>query len=91
MKHEKEIIVPSSRKTVVDYYTCDCCGNRIDKSPSNYETDEVTIERTEGWSYPDTGEMTTTKVDLCSTCFSTHLLPLLEGIGVVPRVEESSW
>ena len=87
MKHTKVIEIPATTQEVVDFVTCDLCGQVIEEKL--YEVDEVTIKHTEGWSYPDGGYGTTYTLDMCGFCFRENLVPYLKDQGAV--LIESDW
>lgn len=58
MQHVKQILVPQEICTVVDYITCDLCGQKIKTERehySEYKENKVEIEWRHGMVYPEGG------------------------------------
>lgn len=87
MRHMKEMHVPAETKVVLDYVSCDLCGERI-KEPGSYEVDEVNTSHRVGTSYPEGGSGATTTFDLCARCFTEKLVPWAAELGAYPRVTD---
>jgi hypothetical protein len=96
MKHMRTVEVPATTKTVVDRVTCDLCGRGLDehyagKQLSSYYSDEVDINRRVGTNYPEGGNSTESKVDMCGECWKTKFVPWLRSQGAEPRTKDLSW
>ncbi len=85
MKHLKTLQIPATTKDVVEFITCDLCGEKI--ATHIYEVDEVIVNHRYGESYPEAGFGKETNVDLCGQCFEEKLIPWLRSQGVKPNEE----
>lgn len=74
---------------VAEHIYCDCCNTEIKKGP--FEIIEGLVMLKIGTSFPEGGNTTTIKADLCENCFKIKLVPFLESIGCKVRTEESDW
>lgn len=94
---EKTLEVPATTRTIVEHTACDLCGFTTKNTnnwggKSSYDVDETTIEMQQGNNYgADGGNIKTTEVDICPTCFEKKLIPWLRTQGAKPRVHESDW
>jgi hypothetical protein len=82
----KTIPIPATQKVILDYLTCDLCGEKIVHSSDNM--DECTVKRTEGYKYSDCGGGTDTVFDICGECFESKLIPWMAEQKASPRVED---
>lgn len=87
MIHYKTIVIPQHEEQFVNYVSCDCCGEDIERDVSGYDVGEVEIYCKEGTAYPEGGHGTKIVLDMCPTCFKEKLVPFLQSIGTV-RTEE---
>ena len=72
--------------------TCDLCGATSHLGDS-WGADVFTVLGTEvkleqGHRYPEGGNITTTRIDICPTCFVEKLVPWVEQQGGRARVDE---
>lgn len=88
MKHMKTITVPAHSKEVIDYVTCDLCGEKI-INRSDYSLDEVEVRHKSGVAYPDGGHGDEVEVDVCGKCFDTKLVPWLISQGA--KIQSREW
>lgn len=94
MKVMKTIPVPEKTMQVLDHVKCELCNaisSRENWSPRQYEVTEPDITLREGTNYPEGGDIKTTILDICPTCFKEKLIPWFQSQGGTPRVEESDW
>lgn len=89
MEHVKTIEVPATTREVVVFVTCDLCGAKIEKQV--YEVNEVEVRHKVGDSYPESGSVTETSVDMCGKCFEEKLVPWLRSQCADPRIEDWDW
>ena len=88
---KKTVEVPAHTETRVVGLKCDLCGAESGGRLGwghGYDFDEVVIYRKYGTRYPECGNETEIRVDLCPKCFTTKLLPLLRDLGVTPLENE---
>jgi len=90
MKHLRTVEVPSTQKQIVDFVSCDLCGEKIEHE-GHYETNEIEVRHKVGSSYPEGGSGTETKVDLCDACFDGRLIPWIVSQGGKPQTNEWDW
>lgn len=90
MRHMKTIEVPATTREIVDFVTCDICGEKINRS-DGYEVNEIEVRHKTGTSYPECGSGEETSVDMCGKCFDEKLVPWLRSQGAEPRTEEWDW
>ncbi len=74
------LIVTSSKKI------CDKCDKEI--KVYSYDVFESTLEIKEGFQYPDGGDGTLKKLDLCQDC-SEELITTLKELGY--KIQELEW
>lgn len=91
MKHFIEIKVPETTRNHVDKTTCDICGLKIIGPDDDYKIDEIDISRRTGTNYPEGGSGEELSIDLCGSCFDSHLIPLIKAAGGKPTVTEWDW
>lgn len=92
---KEEVQVPANVVSRTKALVCDICGvespRSNDWSHSRSDVSEVTIQHRKGYIFPEGGNIETTAVDICPTCFTTKLVPWLTSQGAIPREEESDW
>lgn len=91
MKYYEPKVVTETKK-VFKYVQCDICGTQA-KDDDNWDDEsfgvsETEIKYKEGSSYPEGGNGTEIKVDICPDCFKGKLVPWLESQGVVIKKED---
>lgn len=91
--HEKQIEVPATTRTVVDYISCDLCGikTRDDENwkGESFNVDSTIIEIEQGSSFPE-GKLTNTRrYNICPACFISKLEPFLKENGAKPHEFET--
>lgn len=89
MRHMKIMNRPAISEEVVDFKTCDLCGEKI--MEGTFEINEVEIVRRVGCRYPEGGSATKTEFDVCGDCFEKKVVPWLISQGGEPYVTESDW
>ena len=92
MKHMKTVLVPEQRNQVVDFVTCDLCGEK--PGAFGYDINEVEVRHKTGILFPEGGSGTETRVDMCGKCFARKLVPWLISQGCSPSTEDwerDSW
>ena len=89
MRHMKTVREPAKTREVVDYETCDICGDRI--LENMYEVNEVEVRHKTGSSFPEGGSGDEVEFDLCGKCFTEKLIPWLSTQGAEPRRTEWDW
>jgi hypothetical protein len=89
MKHKKTIIIPVHAQTIIEFETCDLCGER--KIDDCYEINEIEIRHKQGENYPECGSGTETTFDVCGNCFDQKLVPWLISQGAKPQIEKWEW
>lgn len=92
MKHYKPKTVPEHVTKVLEYETCDSCGERLPGDTltySNREEDEITIERTKGEYWPDGANAYKWDFACCAACWESKVLPIFALKGSEP--EDISW
>lgn len=93
----KDVVVPAFTRQQAMDLACDMCGEQSPTGPSgaadgnwtnsSYEFDRITIQRSEGTSFPEGGSRTTTSYDCCPTCWQKICALFKTG----PRTEESDY
>lgn len=78
---------PATTREVVDSVHCDLCGREIMDFGGNF--DEIKIERSVGYRYPDCGNSETTSYDVCPACFESEIVPIFGDTK--PNSEECHW
>jgi hypothetical protein len=100
MEHYKTITVPpepEKTKEVFDHYTCDICGLKTKSKEnwgrgSNYHIDKPTIKYNIGDGFPEGGSGEEYYLDICPTCFTEKIHPLLkEKFGIEFNIREWSF
>jgi hypothetical protein len=86
MKHTKIVIDPAREREVVDYITCDLCGDKIDNDP--YDAEAVEVWHKTGSKYPDGGYGETKIYDICGKCFEEKLVAWMNSQNAKPTIEE---
>jgi hypothetical protein len=89
MKHIKTVDIPASKKEMVDFTTCDFCGERLKRV--SYYVNEVTITSRTGESYPEGATITEKSVDMCVDCFNIHFTKFCEEHNVKITITDVSW
>ena len=87
MRKTRTEIVPATTREVVDSIHCDLCGAEIMHFGSSY--DEITVQRSVGYRYPDCASSETTSYDVCPPCFESRIVPIFAG--ATPTETESCW
>ena len=91
----EQYTVPAQSKERVREVICDVCGRGrgqsdyprgcVDWKDGGYQVDEVTVTHKVGESYPE-GEFTRLYYfDLCSSCWTTKLVPFLQSLGAAEQ------
>lgn len=81
---------PRTKIVVVEKHLyCDWCDTEIKEGA--FETIEGLVMLRLGTNFPECGNTTTIKADLCENCFKCKLMPFLESNGCKMRTEESDW
>src|SRR5688500_4648892 len=92
--------VPATTRQEIASVKCDICGRAAKDAEnwsgeSRYDIDGTTVEmkvtRDKGTSFPDGGQRTSTRFDICPQCFEQVLVPFLESKGAKPTVDEVDW
>lgn len=86
MQYNKVVEIPARKETVVDFITCDLCGEKIEEE--RHMIDEVEVRHHSGENWPEGGSGTDTSFDICSDCFNNQLVPWLKSKGCSPQVKE---
>ena len=86
MKKYKAVKVPARIAKEVVKVICDLCGEAIEDK--GFSADKVTVEKTEGTSFPEGGCATITSFDVCIKCFDLHIVPLFKN---KPLVKDIDW
>lgn len=89
MQHKKTINVPAKKLEMVEFTTCDICGERINKVA--YEISEIEVRHKTGTSYPEGGNGEEVEFDICGKCFDEKLVPWLKTQGAEPRKTDWDW
>lgn len=84
MQHYEKKTVTET-KTVYKYTECDICDAQTSDERNwnggQFSVNEVKIECTIGTSYPGSGNVDISSVDICPDCFTQKLVPFLESLG----------
>ena len=80
---------------VVDSVTCDICkkiyqGEHWERE-SSYDVLETEVKMKTGSSYPEGGSGEEISFDICPTCFTEKLVPVLKELGAEPTVSDWEW
>jgi hypothetical protein len=86
---ETRTVVKEVVEVVRDWTTCDFCCAEI--KAAVYEVHEGEIRLKVGSSYPDGGNGTEIRVDVCQGCFHSKVVPWLKSQGVEPIEKEWDW
>lgn len=89
MKHYKTVVVPETKRQVIDRVTCDMCGEVIEKE--EYMVDKVVIQYKTGSDYPEGGSGEVVGADICPNCWKTEVVPWLESKVGKLRTTEWDW
>jgi len=89
MQHKKTVEAPATTREVVDFTTCDICGDRIREG--TYEVSEIEVRHKTGTNYPEGGSGEETEFDICGKCFDEKLVPWLSSQNAEPRKTEWDW
>lgn len=89
MKHCTLKHTPAYTEAVVSHYTCDICKYNHAHVRDGTFTDDVVIQHED--VDHEQGVSITKSVDLCGSCFTTKVIPLLESLGVEMHVKEKHW
>lgn len=97
MRKYKEVTKPVTSNVLVEL-SCDLCGaiaKGEDWCSSRWEINDVEVNmevrHKEGSSYPEGGTGDETKIDICPQCFTSKLIPFLEGEGAFIESKEWYW
>lgn len=89
-QHYREKDVPATTVKVLDRIDCDLCGNEIEETGDN-DVDDIDILRSTGFRYPDGGDVTEIRYDICRGCWDAVLVPFLESRGAKPTTTRRDW
>lgn len=94
MKTMKTVPVPATTRSVLDFVKCELCertSHNENWSPQQYIVTEPDVRLRIGTNYPEGGDIETTILDICPTCFKEKLIPWFVSQGGTPRQEENDW